>query len=140
MSYRQPLLRALGFDEGKSRPERADAIAAPGFSGARVAESRDRRATGLASGRVQGRSAPFRPTQRCRASGRYSSLFDTGELEILEGEAEQQGETGEVFDEADVEELASRLLDVGNEAEFDRLLGGMISHAAQQVGGELSAP
>jgi hypothetical protein len=74
------------------------------------------------------------------AGGRYSSLFDTGELEILEGEAEQQGETGEVFDEADVEELASRLLDVGNEAEFDRLLGGMISHAAQQVGEELSAP
>ena len=74
------------------------------------------------------------------AGGRYSTLFDTGELELLESEAEQEGETGEVFDEADVAELASRLLDVSNEAEFDRLLGGLISHAAQQVGGELSAP
>jgi hypothetical protein len=67
-------------------------------------------------------------------------LFDTSELELLESEAEQAGDTGEVFDEADVAELASRLLDVSNEAEFDRLLGGMITHAAQQVGGELSAP
>jgi hypothetical protein len=74
------------------------------------------------------------------AGGRYPALFDTSELELLESEAEQEGETGEVFDEADVAELASRLLDVSNEAEFDRLLGGMISHAAQQVGGELSAP
>ena len=74
------------------------------------------------------------------AGGRHPTPFDTGELERLESEAEQQGETGEVFDEADVPELASRLLDVSNEAEFDRLLGGMISHAAQQVGRELSAP
>jgi hypothetical protein len=74
------------------------------------------------------------------AGGRYFTLFDTGELELLESEAEQEGETGEVFDEADVAELASRLLDVRNEAEFDRLLGGLISHAAQQIGGELSAP
>jgi hypothetical protein len=74
------------------------------------------------------------------AGGRYSTPFDTGELELLESEAEQEGETGEVFDEADVAELASRLLDVSNEAEFDRLLGGLISHAAQQVGGGLSAP
>jgi hypothetical protein len=74
------------------------------------------------------------------AGGRYSPLFDTGELELLENQAEQEGETGEVLDEADVAELASRLLDASNEAEFDRLLGGLISHAAQQVGGELSAP
>jgi hypothetical protein len=74
------------------------------------------------------------------AGGRYPTLFDIGELELLESEAEQEGETGEVFNEADVAELASRLLDVSNEAEFDRLLGGMISHASQQVGGELRAP
>ena len=67
-------------------------------------------------------------------------LFGSDELEILASEAEQQGDTGEVFDEADVAELASRLLEVGNEAEFDRLLAGTISHAAQQLGGALSAP
>jgi hypothetical protein len=74
------------------------------------------------------------------ATGSHPLLFDTNELEILASEAEQQGGTGEVFDEADVAELASRLLEVGNEAEFDRLLAGMMSHAAQQLGGELSAP
>jgi hypothetical protein len=74
------------------------------------------------------------------AGGRYPALFDTGELQLLESEAEQESETGEVFNEADVAELASRLLEVSNEAEFDRLLGGMISHAAEQVGGKLSAP
>src|SRR5882757_9516871 len=74
------------------------------------------------------------------AGGRHPTLFDTGELELLESEAEQDGETGEIFNEADVAELASRLLDISNEAEFDRLLGGMISHAARQLGGELSAP
>jgi hypothetical protein len=72
------------------------------------------------------------------AGGRYLSL-DTNELELLESEAELEGETGEVFNEAEVAELASRLLDVSNEAEFDRLLGGMISHAAEQVGGDPSA-
>jgi hypothetical protein len=74
------------------------------------------------------------------AIGGYSAFFDTGELELLEAEAEQEGDTGEVFDEADVAELASRLLDVGNETEFDALLAGTMSHAAQQLGGELSAP
>src|ERR1700741_1183874 len=68
------------------------------------------------------------------AGGRYLSL-DTNELELLESEAELEGETGEVFNEAEVAELASRLLDVINEAELDRLLGGMISHPAEQVGG-----
>jgi len=70
----------------------------------------------------------------------YPTPFDAGELELVESEAEQQGETGEVLKEADVDELASRLLEVRNEAEFDQLLGGMLSHAAQQVGGKLSAP
>jgi hypothetical protein len=73
------------------------------------------------------------------AGGRYPTLFDIGELELLESEAEQEGETGEVFNEADVAELASRLLEVSDEAEFDQLLGGILTHAAQQVGGELSA-
>src|SRR6516165_11369320 len=74
------------------------------------------------------------------AIGGYSAFFDTGELELLEIEAEQQGGTGEVFDQADVAELASRLLELSNETEFDRFLAGTISHAAQQLGGELSAP
>ena len=74
------------------------------------------------------------------AIGGYSAFFDTGELELLEAEAEQEGDTGEVFDEADVAELASRLLDVGSETEFDALLAGTMSHAAQQLGGTLSAP
>ena len=70
----------------------------------------------------------------------YPTPFDAGELELVENEAEQQGETGEVLKQAVVDELASRLLEVRNEAEFDQLLGGMLSHAAQQVGGKLSAP
>jgi hypothetical protein len=66
--------------------------------------------------------------------------FEIGEAELLESEAEQEGETGEVFDELDVAELASRLLGAKNETEFDTLLGGVLSHAAQQVGESLTAP
>jgi len=68
----------------------------------------------------------------------YPTPFDAGELELVENEAEQQGETGEVLKEADVDELASRLLEVRNEAEFDQLLGGMLSHG-RAVGGLLKS-
>jgi hypothetical protein len=43
------------------------------------------------------------------AIGGYTAFFDTGEPELLEAAAEQQGDTGEVFEEADVAELVSRL-------------------------------
>jgi hypothetical protein len=72
--------------------------------------------------------------------GEHPALRDAGEVELLEREAEQEGETGGVFNEEEVDELASLLLDVRNEGEFDRLLGGLLSHAAQQVGGKLSVP
>lgn len=61
----------------------------------------------------------------------YPTLLASGELELLESEAEPEGETGEVFSEADVAKLASRLLKVSDEVELDQLLGGTLSHAAQ---------
>jgi hypothetical protein len=54
-------------------------------------------------------------------------------------ESERSGETGEIFSEAEVTEMAARLLDVTNEAEFDRVLGGVLSHAAQTVGETLTS-
>ena len=69
-----------------------------------------------------------------------SPISEIGEAGPLDGEGEQQGETGAVFDEADVAGLASRLLDTKSEAEFDKLLGGVLSHAAQQLSEPLTAP
>ena len=51
------------------------------------------------------------------AGGRYLSL-DTNELELLESEAELEGETGEVFNEAEVAELASRFHVQSSHAEW----------------------
>lgn len=59
--------------------------------------------------------------------------FELGAPELLESEVEQEGETGEIFDEAEVAELASRLLGAKSKGEFDTLLGGVLSHAARQA-------
>ncbi len=53
---------------------------------------------------------------------------------------ESPGETGEVFGEAEVMELAAELLEVTNEQELDRFLGSLISKARSALGSALRSP
>src|SRR5262249_37476009 len=46
---------------------------------------------------------------------------------------------GAALSEAEVSELAVRLMDVRSEAEFDHLLGAILTHAAMRAGGSLPA-
>lgn len=65
------------------------------------------------------------------------------EMEAFESEQFEYGEAegpGEVFTEAEVMELASELLEVGNEAELDRFLGDLIKKAGQAVGKFVKSP
>lgn len=55
------------------------------------------------------------------------------------GEAEWVGEA-EVFSEAELMELAGELLEVTDEAELDRFLGGLIRKAGRAVGGVIRSP
>lgn len=70
----------------------------------------------------------------------------TPETEAFEGENfefsanEWSGESGEVFGEAEVLELASELLEVTNEAELNHFLGGFIRKAASAVGSAIKSP
>jgi hypothetical protein len=47
---------------------------------------------------------------------------------------------GSVFNEQQEMELAAELMEVGNEAEFDRFLGSLISKAGKAVGSFISSP
>lgn len=55
------------------------------------------------------------------------------------GEAEWSGEM-EVFSEAELMELAGELLEVTNEAELDRFLGGLIKKAGRALGQVVRSP
>jgi hypothetical protein len=46
-------------------------------------------------------------------------------------------DAGAALSEAEVSELAVRLMDVWSEAEFDHLLGAILTHAAMRAGGSL---
>jgi hypothetical protein len=48
-------------------------------------------------------------------------------------------DAGAALSEAEVSELAVRLMDVRSEAEFDHLLGAILTHAAMRAGGSLPA-
>jgi hypothetical protein len=50
------------------------------------------------------------------------------------------GRSDEVFDEAEQLELASELLEIGNEAELDHFLGSLVQRAAQALGGVPGLP
>jgi hypothetical protein len=51
-----------------------------------------------------------------------------------------EGEAGDVFNESEVEELASELLTVGSEAEFDQFLGDLIKKAGSAIGKAVKSP
>ena len=80
---------------------------------------------------------------------RLETQPETGMLEAGPFEAEQfefaqaetpYGETGEVFSETEQMELASGLLEVTSEAEFDRFLGDLIGRAGQAIGKFVRSP
>jgi hypothetical protein len=56
------------------------------------------------------------------------------------GEFEWAGETGEIFSETELMELASELLEVTNEAELNNFLGNLLSKAASAVGSAIKSP
>ncbi len=62
--------------------------------------------------------------------------YETGETE-WSGEAEWGGE---VFSEAETMELASELLEVGNEAELEQFLGDLIGKAGKAIGSFVRSP
>jgi hypothetical protein len=74
----------------------------------------------------------------------YEAFKYNPQMETYEtGQAEWSGETewgGEVFSEAETMELASELLEVGNEAELDRFLGDLISKAGSAIGSFVRSP
>jgi hypothetical protein len=74
----------------------------------------------------------------------YEAFEYNPQMETYEtGQAEWSGETewgGEVFSEAETMELASELLEVGNEAELDRFLGDLISKAGNAIGSFVRSP
>jgi hypothetical protein len=74
----------------------------------------------------------------------YEAFEYNPQMETYEtGQAEWSGETewgGEVFSEAETMELASELLEVGNEAELDRFLGDLISKAGKAIGSFVRSP
>ena len=65
--------------------------------------------------------------------------FMEAESESFEFTGEAEGE-GEVFNEAEIEELASELLTVSNEGELDQFLGDLIKKAGQAVGKFVKGP
>jgi hypothetical protein len=78
-----------------------------------------------------------------RTQMEYSPEMSALETEQFEfGEQEWAGETyGEaVLTEADEAELASELLEVTNEEELDRFLGGLLKRAARAVGQVVRSP
>jgi hypothetical protein len=74
-----------------------------------------------------------------------SEMFASGPLEaeyfeLGESEAPWGGQSGEVFSETEQMEFASAMLEITNEAELDRFLGGLIKRAGQAVGKFVSSP
>jgi len=74
-----------------------------------------------------------------------SEMFASGPLEaeyfeLGEAEAPWQGQSEEVFSETEQMELASEMLEITNEAELDRFLGGLIKRAGQAVGKFVGLP
>jgi hypothetical protein len=72
-------------------------------------------------------------------------MFASGPLEaeyfeLGEAEAPWQGQSGEVFSEAEEMELASEMLEITNEAELDRFLGDLMKRAGQAVGKFVRSP
>jgi hypothetical protein len=61
-------------------------------------------------------------------------------FELGEAEAPWHEYSGEVFNEAEQMELASEMLEITNEAELDRFLGGLIKRAGQAVGKVVRSP
>src|SRR6516225_12328552 len=73
-----------------------------------------------------------------------TGMFEAGPFEAQQFEFAQAetpyGETGEVFSETEQMELASGLLEVTSEAEFDRFLGDLIGRAGQAIGKFVRSP
>lgn len=73
-----------------------------------------------------------------------TGMFEAGPFEAEQFEFAQAetpyGETGEVFSETEQMELASGLLEVTSEAEFDRFLGDLIGRAGQAIGKFVRSP
>ncbi len=70
----------------------------------------------------------------------YSPEMEAFESEQFEyGETEWSGE-GEVFSEAELMELTAELLEIRDEAELDRFLGGLIKKAGQAIGKFVKSP
>jgi hypothetical protein len=73
-----------------------------------------------------------------------TGMFEAGPFEAEQFESAQTetsyAETGEVFGETEQLELASEFLEVTNEAELDRFLGGLIERAGRTIGKFVSSP
>lgn len=67
-----------------------------------------------------------------------TAAYETGELAFAE--TQWAGETGEVFGEAELMELATELLEVTNEAELNHFLGGLIRRAGSALGQVVQSP
>lgn len=66
--------------------------------------------------------------------------FDVETSEYESTDAEYPQYEARVFDEAQEMELASELLTVGNEAELDQFIGGLIKQAVPAIGKALKSP
>jgi hypothetical protein len=71
---------------------------------------------------------------------RLESQFETEMSEAVPFETEQFALYRPVFGETELLELASELLEITSEAEFDRFLGDLIGHAGQAVGKLVKSP
>jgi len=75
---------------------------------------------------------PFRPVSR-------ALQFSTSARPYSAPARKSFDDAGAGLSEAEVSELAVRLMDVRSEAEFDHLLGAILTHAAMRAGGSLPA-
>jgi hypothetical protein len=66
--------------------------------------------------------------------------FQAEQFEFAEAEFPFQAQTGEVFGETELMELATEMLEVTSEAELDRFLGQLMNRAGQAVGKFVSSP
>jgi hypothetical protein len=69
-----------------------------------------------------------------------SGPFEAEHFEFGEAETPLQEQSGEVFGETEQMELASEMLEITNEAELDRFLGGLIKRAGRAVGKFVGSP
>ena len=75
---------------------------------------------------------PFRPVSR-------ALQFSTSARPYSAPARKSFDDAGAGLSEAEVSELVVRLMDVRSEAEFDHLLGAILTHAAMRAGGSLPA-